>query len=117
MNTKSSTTKHLVPRSNTATHAQLQFYAPQAEVRLTSIDDPTAARTLHGHTEIERWIDQRGAEDNITFQVTYHWIGADELMVTEEWRRPDGTTSLTASSSRINQGLIISQSVVRITNT
>jgi len=101
-----------VERRDAAT--QLRYYASNAQVRLTSLQDPARlVQTLEGD-DVEHWVKERCADREVTCECVCEWLEPDQVMMTEERHGPDGTLVLSASTVRVSSGLITDQSVVLI---
>ena len=116
-----STTKHTrfdLERFTRATEerdasTQLSMYAPDATVTIADcVTQPGSPRVLHGHGEIQTWIEEVTARDMT--HVVQHTVNDDRgAAFTVACRYPDGTNVLCATVLALQAGAIASQTVVQ----
>ena len=97
--------------------SQLAFYAEYAQVRLMSRERPSDGTSTLVGPQIREWVVARCADHRVTYDVVFRWTESDEVMLTEECTRPDGTSALSASRINLSGDRIAEQTVVVIEDT
>lgn len=93
--------------------AQLEMYAPDAEVRIVDhLSQPKAPRVLHDREQIGAWLEDvcaRPMSHVVERAVANHHGGA----FTEICRYPDGTNVMAATVFGLEDGRIVDQTVIQ----
>jgi hypothetical protein len=92
---------------------QLALYANDAEVTLIDkVCQPRAPRVLHGHEQIQTWIEEVCGRD-MTHRIQHSVHDEAGAAFTEACRYPDGTAVMCATVLETSGGLVARQTVVQ----
>ncbi len=92
---------------------QVGMYAPNATVTIADrVNQPGSPRVLRGNSEIAAWIEDTCGRE-MTHAVKDTVADANRVAFYEACRYPDGTNVLCATVLRLEDGLIVDQTVVQ----